>query len=154
MMAWLARLAYALAVLRWRLLRPVTLGVRLALIQNEQVVLVRHTYQPGWHFPGGALNRGETPLDAAIREAYEEAGVRVDAPPALLGIYSSFDGGKSDHVAVYVCTAFRLGAASDRWEIAECRAFPLNGLPPEVSTGTRKRIREYLAGKGPYSGRW
>jgi len=154
MMAWLARLAYSLAVLRWRLLRPVTIGIRLAPIKQEQVVLVRHTYQPGWHFPGGAMNRGETPLEAAVREAHEEAGIVVEATSELLGIYSSFAEGKSDHVIVYVCSAFRLGEASDRWEIAECRAFPLRDLPSSVAAGTRRRIEEYLTGNGPYSGHW
>jgi ADP-ribose pyrophosphatase YjhB (NUDIX family) len=154
MMARLAWLAYRLAEWRWRLLRPIMLGVRLAPIQDGQVILVRHTYQPGWHFPGGALERGETPLEAALREAQEEAGVCVEATPELLGVYSSFREGKSDHVIVYVCSAFHLGEASDRWEIAERRAFPLDNLPSTVSLATRRRIEEYLAGNGPYSGRW
>ncbi len=154
MMVWLMRLAYGLAELRWRILRPVTIGVRLAPIRAGQVLLVRHTYQPGWHFPGGAMKRGETPLEAAIREAHEEAGVEVETTPELMGVYSSFAGGKNDHVTLYVCSAFRLTAASDRWEIAEWRMFPLDELPPTISAGTRRRIMEYQTGNGPYSGRW
>lgn len=32
-----------------------------------------------WGVPGGARNRDETPLQAALREAWEEAGVPADA---------------------------------------------------------------------------
>ncbi|MEP7090356.1 MAG: NUDIX hydrolase [Nocardioidaceae bacterium] len=38
-------------------------------------VLSPHT----WALPGGALERGETPVEAALREAHEEAGIDVAA---------------------------------------------------------------------------
>src|SRR5262249_37027906 len=41
-----------------------------------------------WVFPGGFVDRGEHPETAAIREAWEEAGVRV-ATRSLLGVYQA-----------------------------------------------------------------
>lgn len=144
MKALVMRLAYGMMHLYWRVFRPVTLGVRIILLNDDGVVLVRHRYQPGWHFPGGAVNRNETIADAAKREAHEETGAVVMGEIELMGIFTTFADGKSDHVATYVAHTFSLGRAKDRWEIAECRVFPLDQLPDEVTRGTQKRLDEYL----------
>ena len=40
------------------LFRPITAGVRiLCADQANRVLLVRHSYLPGWHLPGGAGRR-------------------------------------------------------------------------------------------------
>jgi 8-oxo-dGTP pyrophosphatase MutT (NUDIX family) len=150
----LLRIAYWLYRLQTYITRPVTLGVRVLLIQDERIVLVRHTYQDGWFFPGGALNRGETPRAAARREAREEAGAEILDEPQLLGLYSSTYAGKSDHVAVYVSRNFRIGTPTDRWEIAQCKLFPLDALPADLIPGSEQRIREALSGDGPFSRKW
>lgn len=80
------RLAYAALKLKWRVLRPITIGVRMVVMRDGAVLLVRHTYQTGWFFPGGGMNRGETPREAAEREAWEEAGIRCSEPPRLVDI--------------------------------------------------------------------
>jgi 8-oxo-dGTP pyrophosphatase MutT (NUDIX family) len=141
MMVRLLRLAYVLKSAWAQLFQPIGLGVRMILLQDDSVLLVRHTYMRGWHFPGGSMNRWETPMEAAAREAREEAGVELLEPPTLLGIYTSYAGGRSDHVAVYVCHNFRLGVATDRWEIAECRLFALDALPPQLSEGWLRILR-------------
>jgi ADP-ribose pyrophosphatase YjhB (NUDIX family) len=148
------RLAFDLYRLHWRILRPVTLGVRIVLVADGQVVLVKHTYQDGWHLPGGAINRGEMPHAAAVREAKEEAGAMLTQPPQLLGVYSSFDQGHSNHVLTYMSDSFRLETPTDRWEIAEHGLFAVKQLPHDTTAGTRRRIDEFLAGSGPYSGAW
>lgn len=54
------------------------------------VVLLRRAIEPAygrWVFPGGFVDRGEHPEEAAVREAREEAGVEV-ALDGMLGIYS------------------------------------------------------------------
>lgn len=140
----LLTLAYTLMRLQWRILHPITIGVRMIALRDAQVLLVRHTYQAGWHFPGGGMKRGETPLQAAKREAFEEAGVRCTATPRLLGIYSSFVEGKSDHVATYVTESFTLDAAPDRWEIAEARWFPVDALPEAMYPGARRQVQEAI----------
>lgn len=141
MMRYVLRVAFLLHQLRSWVMRPVELGVRMILIQDRQVLLVRHTYMWGWHFPGGLMNRGETPLEAAAREAKEEAGIELLEPPVLVEIASSFYNGRSDHVAVYLCRKFRIGRATDRWEIEERKFFPLDALPSQLGDKSRMILR-------------
>ena len=45
------------------------------------LLLVQHTYRERWGVPGGLLEKGEDPREAAVREVFEETGLRV----ALVG---------------------------------------------------------------------
>ena len=128
-------------------------GVRVMLLQNGGVLLVRQTYMPGWFMPGGGVKRNETLDDAARREAYEEIGAEM-GKLALLGAYTNFDGFKSDHNALFLCTDFTLGKKQDM-EIAEARFFPLDALPEDIWPGHRLRLEEYRAGvEIPQFGEW
>ena len=49
--------------------RPIRMGVRVMMMENGKVWLVRQTYMPGWFMPGGGLKKGETLEQAARREA-------------------------------------------------------------------------------------
>ena len=123
------------------------------MIQDGAVLLVKHTYDAGWHMPGGGLKRGET-LEAAVRrEAAEETGA-ILKQLYLLGIYSSFHQAKSDHVAVFVSEAFTLTERIDRAEIEQAVFFPLDALLAQTSEGTRRRLADYQQGTGPFFGPW
>lgn len=148
------RTAYQLLRVQWRVTRPIFVGVRMLLVRDSQVLLVRHTYQDYWYFPGGAVKKGEMSLAAAKREAHEEAGAICLTEPTLLGVYCSFAEGKSDHIMTFVCTDFTLEQRLDRWEIADCRFFPLDKLPSDLSPACARRLTEYLAGAGPHAGEW
>ena len=57
-------------------------GVRIAVFDDHnRVLLVRHHYKDEgrdvWMLPGGAIEKGETSKDAAIREVLEETGLIV-----------------------------------------------------------------------------
>src|SRR5690349_15600919 len=67
--------------------RRMVLGTRAVLLDGDRVLLLRHTYMPGWHFPGGGVEPGETAEQAARREAEEETGLRVGGSMRLLGLY-------------------------------------------------------------------
>jgi ADP-ribose pyrophosphatase YjhB (NUDIX family) len=150
----LLQLAYWLMRLKWRILRPITVGVRILLVQEQKVVLVSHSYQKGWQFPGGGVKWGETLAGAAIREAREEVGAQLLGDPILFGLYTNVSEGKSDHVVLFLSETFVLGQPTDRWEIRRCELFDLNALPPELGAGYRRRLQEYGAGQWPYVGRW
>ncbi len=133
--------------------RPVRTGVRVMMIQNGKVMLVRQTYMPGWFMPGGGLKRNETLEHAARRESYEETGAQL-GDIKLMGVYTSFTEWKTDHNIVFLCEDFEITGKSDK-EIAEAYAFPLNELPKGLWPGHRRRLEEYQAGMAnPQFGEW
>ena len=121
-----------------------------ALIRDAEgrVLLILQTYQrpPLWLPPGGWVNRGETPRQAARREVREELGVRVDVGRAL----ATRGGGYGEVTILFDCrllddTPFR---RSDEIERAEF--FPPTALPPmsEVARACLTEALEAL-GAGP-----
>ena len=139
----------------WRFSRPMTLGVRAALIHPERgVFLIEHTYTPGWYLPGGGVEAGETVLDALTREIAEEGNIVLDGPPDLHGLFHNVAMSPRDHVAVYVCRAFHQTAPKqpDR-EIRASGFFPLDALPEGATRATRARLAE-IAGAAPRSATW
>lgn len=135
----------------WRLSRPMTLGVRAVLTDGEdRVCLVRHGYSPGWHFPGGGVERGETLFDALARELAEEAGAALEGRPALHGVFSNERVFPGDHVALFVVRRWRrIGAPRLGREIAACRFFPPDALPDDATDATRRRLDELRSGAPP-----
>ena len=148
----LLRMAYAGMTLRRKLAEPITLGVRVLLIRDGEVLLVRHTYRDGWYLPGGGVKRRETLEDAIRREAREEVGAALDSL-RLMGVYSNFVEAKSDHIAVFVSEGFTLTPVQSS-EIAELRFVPLTNLPTAVSPGSARRIAEYGAEIDVAARRW
>ena len=69
------RLGFPLIRTWWRVLRLRSESAVVALYVGLDLLLVRHSYRSGWHFPGGGVRRGETPEAAARRELTEEIGV-------------------------------------------------------------------------------
>jgi 8-oxo-dGTP pyrophosphatase MutT (NUDIX family) len=55
-------------------------------------IFCRHKDRSTWEIPGGHIEPGETPLDAAKRELYEETGA-VDADIHIVGGYRLYDDG-------------------------------------------------------------
>ena len=125
--------------------RPLTLGVRVMMIQNDQVLLVRHTYMEGWFMPGGGVKRGETLDHAARREAHEETGAALNNL-RLVGAYTNFKEWRSDHNVLFLSTDFTITGEHDL-EIAEMRFFSLEAMPDDLLPGHRRRLKEYRDGK-------
>ena len=138
----LARLLHRLHRAYLWVARPLTLGVRLILVRDGRVLLVRHTYHHGWLLPGGGVEKGETLEAAARREAREELGVAL-GPLRLHGVYTNFHEFKSDHVVVFSASGVPQPAQQRSFEIERADFFPLNDLPADLLAGHRRRLEEY-----------
>ena len=139
----------------WRYSRGLTLGAQgVVLDRSDNVLLIRHTYRPGWHFPGGGVERGETVEDALSRELREEAGVELEGPPELFGLYANHVLFPGDHIALFLIRAWHQPSTpAPNHEIAEQGFFPLTALPAETTAPTRVRLEE-IAGARPRAAHW
>lgn len=139
----------------FRLVRGMTLGVRAAVLSAEGTVfLVRHTYVPGWHLPGGGVEVGETLHAALVKELREEAMIRLTGEAVLHGVFFNRAMSRRDHVAVFVVRVFEVdGVKQPDREIAEAGWFALDALPDGTTPATRRRLAE-IAGERIVSQDW
>ena len=141
--------------LYWRFARPMTLGVRAVVIDNEaRVFLVKHSYVAGWHLPGGGVEVGETLQVSLARELLEEGGITPLDALALHGVFFNARVSRRDHVAVYVLRDFRQeGVPHNPREIIGHGFFARDALPADTTRGTRARIAEVFDGV-PIAEQW
>lgn len=135
-----------------RIARPLTMGVRVAVLDDSdpaepRVLLIRHSYIGGWHLPGGGVGKEETLRAAAQREVMEEVGMAVTCDPDLFGLFARFRHGASDHVAVFLARDWTGTPKPDGIEVLEARFFPLASPPPDVSPATLRRLEEIAGNK-------
>jgi ADP-ribose pyrophosphatase YjhB (NUDIX family) len=88
-----------------------------------RVLLVRHA-EGVWVAPGGAIEPGETPADAAVREAFEETGLEL-ALARVAGVYGGpefavrYANGDETSYVMIVFEARLAGGAAPRPDGAE-----------------------------------
>lgn len=135
----------------WRLSRGLTLGAQACVLDDaNRVLLIRHTYRPGWHFPGGGVERGEAVEDALSRELSEEAGVVLADRPSLFAIYNNQRLFRGDHIVLYVVRSWTQPfVPPPNREIAEQSFFAPGDLPQSINPATHRRVVEILDGRAP-----
>jgi ADP-ribose pyrophosphatase YjhB (NUDIX family) len=127
------------------------LDVRMAVFRGDSVLLVRERADRRWSLPGGFVDIGDSPSEAAVRETFEEAGVEVRAH-RLAGIFdrrlSSEAPPSLFHIHKVVFTGQLVDPDADPrsgFETLDARFFPLDALP-ELSPGRtlELHVREAL----------
>lgn len=120
-----------------------------AIVLNErnEVLLQLRSDNHMWGPPGGALEPGEEPAVAVVREVWEETGLIVD-PVRLVGIYAGddmlFTYPNGDVVAItsitFSCKVVGGALRVDDDESLDLRWFAFEELPAEIAPWIRQRI--------------
>ena len=115
------------------------------LAREEKVLMVRRDTEPGrglWSLPGGYVDRGEVVEEAAVREVWEEVGLRVRVEE-LVGVYSERG---SPVVLVVYAGAILKGEPKAGNEVMEVGFFEVGELPPLAFERDGEILGRWLGG--------
>jgi 8-oxo-dGTP diphosphatase len=120
------------------------------LDSERRVLLVKWRRPPGFYgLPGGRIEDGEEPHDAAVRELSEETGLEAHVS-RLVGFYSFDYNDRQPYLAIYafLCKIVR-GTPEVRAprEISEIGWFDALALPEPLENVAPQAIPDALAGQ-------
>ena len=112
---------------------PVPASTAVVFDSEGRILLVLRNREPGageWALPGGFVENGESPEDAAKRELQEETGLQAHGPELIDVIYQES--------AFYGTCLLIIGYRFERFEgditpgddASDARFFPVHELPP------------------------
>ena len=116
------------------------------VVNAGRVLLLKRGFEPAlgmWTFPGGFVEFAERAIDAAVRETFEEVGLRVDPGP-LLGVYTD-PVNLNAQVVVYLATP-KGGEPTRTEEAVEVRFFEPDAIIWEslAFESTREALTDWL----------
>ena len=114
-------------------------------IYEGKYLLSRHKARDTWETQGGHIELGESPLDAAMRELYEEGGVK-DAFVTPVCDYNGYDDTGSANGAVFLAEIRNLGdlPESEMQEVALFDELPENLTYPNVTPALFAEAKKLL----------
>jgi 8-oxo-dGTP diphosphatase len=120
--------------------------------RDDRLLLTRRSINPGrglWTFPGGFVDFGETVTDAAVRETFEETGLRVE----LTGLHNVYSYPGAPVIIVYTAKVIEGTLTTcDENDCLEWRTpaeIPWEAL---AFPSTREALREWVAARGEMPG--
>jgi len=99
---WIYIIGYKLGLCFWRLFKPLSNGVYIAVWCKNKVLLIKNSYKNDFTLPSGGIKKGERLNIAAARELFEEVNIKVK-PDELkfVGAYSNLYEYKRDTINLF-----------------------------------------------------
>jgi len=127
-----------------------------------EVLLIRRSDNDNWAVPGGAIDLGESLVQAAVRETREETGIDCEVT-GLVGIYTdpkhvilyTSNGEARQEFSILLTAVATGGQPTPSSESSEVRWVPREDVAGyQMDRSMRLRIEHYLAGQDatPYLG--
>jgi ADP-ribose pyrophosphatase YjhB (NUDIX family) len=134
--------------------RQLKVGAAAVIEQDGKLLLLQRTHKPFagcWNLPAGYAEADESPDQTAVREVFEEVGLRVEAE-ALLGLYFFQDDPRGNGIAaVYRCRVTG-GEHITSDEAGAFRYFAPDELPDNLAGGGHDQaVRAWRDGAGAQS---
>lgn len=136
-------------------------GAKIAVLHRDHLIAYQRDQKPEipfpgmWDLPGGGREENETPSECAIRETWEEFGIRV--PPESIVWEKRYAGHVAEAPGSYFLVAhlpagfgtITFGEEGERWTIMSVEEFLDH---PEVVSHLKMRLRDYLSQNRPMNG--
>lgn len=115
-------------------------------LKEGRILLVKRKYPPRagfWSLPAGFMEYGETPRHCAIRETYEETGLKI-VPGPLVGVYSGEDDPRTHAILIVYQAASLRGRPRPGDDASSLGWFAVDKLPRLAFRAHGRAIGDYL----------
>lgn len=123
------------------------LSAHVVVIKDEEILLIQREDFKVWGLPGGQVEAGESVAQAAVREVYEETGIKV-VLIRMVGIYATPNWIGSGHNVVFAARPVGGVLKPQKEEADDAGYFYINALPERLFWWHRQPIRDALSGVG------
>ncbi len=126
-------------------LKQIKIGAAVVILQNGKILLGKRLVKAGfgqWGLPGGHIEFGESPVQAAKREIYEETGIRLKKL-SFINITNDFRPKNGDHYFHFVFKTEEKVKTPKVMEPDKCEKwewFKLENLPKPIFFGHKKLL--------------
>ena len=119
-------------------------GSLVAVWSRGNLLLVKKSYRKAWSLPGGLRKKGESWEQAAIRELFEEVGIRLKEEALSFVTEVAGDLGPGDRARIFQAqTEDRPAIRIDRREISAAEfVAPEEALQRELERHVEKMLRD------------